>query len=252
MSTNPTNEPLPICGLICSSFGDEEEVRKTLANLIREGKGGYSVAINAEKIARAKKDVELRNVLTNANLAVPDGFLAVFALRWIHGRRSIKVDLPRCALKQANISGWRVAICGAHEDVNKAAVIEIKLQYPDLKIVASIDGYQSHEAIRDMIMAHKPDIAFLAMGSPKQEMLAQSWQRDFGKTLVIGCGGALDILAGRIKRAPRFFVENGLEWLYRLIQNPKRARRQLVLPLAAFYVFVEGLRKSDPAEHLLK
>lgn len=238
-----STSPLLICGLPCSAFQSEDEVRLTLANLVAQGTGGYSVAINAEKLVRAKKDHALNSALNGATLAVPDGFMAVLALRWIHGRRSIKVDLPYCALTQGDSAGWRVAICGARADVNQAAIAEINRRYPRIKIVASIDGYQPPEAIRNAIIKSAPDLAFLALGSPKQEKLAHLWQRDMGRTLVIGCGGALDILAGRVNRAPRFFVDNGLEWLYRLLQDPRRLRRQLVLPVATWKVLAEGARK---------
>lgn len=235
--------PLQICGLPCSAFRGEDEVRHTLAALVDQGAGGYSVAMNAEKLARGRRDPALNGVLNGAVLAVPDGFMAVLALRWIHGRRSIKVDLPRCALTQANIAGWRVAICGGQADVNKAAVAEINRRFPDIKIVANVDGFQPVDAIRDAILLSAPDLALLALGSPKQESLARLWRRDLGRTLVIGCGGALDILAGRVTRAPRFVVDNGLEWLYRLLQDPRRFRRQIVLPVAAWNVFVEGARR---------
>lgn len=235
--------PLMICGLPCSAFRNEDDVRQTLATLVAQGGGGYSVAMNAEKLARGRRDLTLHRVLASAALAVPDGFMAVLALRWIHRQRSIKVDLPRCALMQADTAGWSVAICGGQLEVNQAAVAEINRRYPGIRVVASIDGYQSPEAIKDAVRASAADLAFLAMGSPKQEKLAHLWQQDLGSTLVIGCGGALDILAGRVKRAPPFFVDNGLEWLYRLVQDPRRLRRQLVLPVAAWHVLVEGFQK---------
>lgn len=242
MSASPT-KPLQICGLPCSAFQSEEEVCQTLARLVEHGTGGYSVAMNAEKLARGRRDPALRDVLKAGTLAVPDGFMAVLALRWIHGRRSIKVDLPRCVLTQADASGWRVAVCGGQAEVNQAAVAQILRRYPGIKIVASVDGYQPLEAIRDAIAESAPDVALLAMGSPKQEKLAHLWQPVLGRVLIIGCGGALDILSGRVKRAPRFIVDNGLEWLYRLIISPRRVRRQLVLPLSLWLVLVDGVRQ---------
>ena len=242
MSTPPTS-PLLICGLPCSAFQNEQEVRQTLVRLIEQGTGGYSVAMNAEKLARGRRDPALQDVLKAATLAVPDGFMAVLALRWIHGRRSIKVDLPRCVLTQADAAGWRVAICGGQAEVNQAAIAEITRRYPGIKIVANVDGYQPLEAIRDAIVESAPDLALLAMGSPRQEKLAHLWHPVLGQVLIIGCGGALDILSGRVKRAPRFFVDNGLEWFYRLVQSPRRIRRQLVLPVALWQVLVEGVRQ---------
>lgn len=234
---------LLISDLPCSAFHDEDEVRQALASLVERGAGGYSVAMNAEKLVLGRREPSLYKVLNSAAIAVPDGFMAVLALRWIHGRRSIKVDLPRCALMQADAAGWRVAICGGQKEVNQAAVDEIRRRYPGIRVIANIDGYQPPDVIRDVIRDCAADLAFLAMGSPKQEKLAHLWQQDLGPTLVIGCGGALDILAGRIKRAPRFFVDNGLEWFYRLVQDPRRFRRQLVLPVAAWQVLVEGIQR---------
>lgn len=230
-----------IQGLPCLGFSSEAEVRSEVARIVSAGKGGYSVAINAEKLVRAKSDPALREVITSADLPVADGFMAVLALRWIHGARSIKVDLPRCVLAEANARQWRLAVCGAAPEVNRAAAENIRSLYPGINIVVCVDGYRPREIIGETIAAARPHVALLAMGSPLQEILASGWRDRLDATLVVGCGGALDILAGRLTRAPAFFVENGLEWLYRLVQDPRRLRRQLVLPVAAMRVFFEGV-----------
>ncbi len=237
------SDPYTIGGLPCSAFGSSEALQGTLARLVSSGRGGYTVAINAEKIVRARRDSVLRLAVSNATLAVPDGFMAVLALRWIHCIRSIKTDLPECALRQANDSGWTVAICGGLPEVNDEASSEILLRYPKLNLVANIDGYQPTESIRELLARTRPQLALLAMGSPKQELLAYEWQSTLRGTLVVGCGGALDIFAGRAKRAPAVLVNNGLEWAYRLLRDPRRIRRQMALPVALAIVLREGAVK---------
>lgn len=220
----------PILGCPCEAFVDLASIRQRLSDLVEGATGGYTVAINAEKIERYSRDPELSRVIDRATLTVPDGGGAVMGLRVLHGIRSIKVDLPRTMFEEAGRHGWTTFMGGAKQDSNEKAVAEAVKQFPGLRVVGAIHGYADQETIMSEISRTGPQIVMLAMGSPRQEILAGKIVAKFPGILVVGCGGAFDILAGKMVRAPRFMVDNYLEWLYRLYKEPSRWRRQLVLP----------------------
>ncbi|TXH02101.1 MAG: glycosyltransferase [Candidatus Moraniibacteriota bacterium] len=224
-------KPLEIMGCPCLSFADENSVKAYLKGVVQSGSGGYTVAINAEKLMRRRSDSELDAVIRNAALPVADGAGAVLALKWLHGRSSLKVDMPKCTFEAADENGWRVFVLGSAEPVNAAATEKIAHIYPGINIVGRLNGYADYDGVLSALKAAKPQIVFLALGSPKQELLAGKLSKVLKGIVFVGCGGALDILAGKVSRAPKFFIENNLEWAYRLYKQPSRWRRQLVLPV---------------------
>lgn len=223
----------------CVPFADEEAVKERLRTIVTAGEGGYSVAINAEKIQRYDHDEALRRVIDDAALPVADGAGAVIGLRLLHGVRSAKIDLPRVLLEAAQDAGWRLFVGGASKASNAGAMEEIMRRYPAMRIVGHADGYVPEADLIAAVAAARPQVMLLAMGSPRQELMAKRIIDAVPRVFIVGCGGALDILAGKLKRAPRFMVENNLEWLYRLAKEPSRWRRQLVLPRYMMRVFGE-------------
>lgn len=220
-----------ILGCPCASFASEVDARRALQDIVTAGQGGYSVAINAEKIQRFDQDPELRSVIGNSILPVADGAGAVLGLRILHGFRSAKIDLPRALLQVSNEAGWRLFVGGATEAVNAAAAHAIAARYPGISIVGRISGFADEAELLDAVDRVRPQVMLLAMGSPRQELLAGRILAKVPNVFIVGCGGALDIMAGVKRRAPAFMVNNNLEWLYRLYKEPYRWRRQLALPL---------------------
>lgn len=218
-----------VMGCPCEAFADLDQVERVLADLVQSGRGGFSVAINAEKISACDDDPEFRKAMQEGTLAIPDGAGAVLALRWIHGVKSLKVDLPRAVLEASNKFKWRLFVGGASESSNAGATEEIQRRYPDIVLAGRMNGYGSDEDFIAAAVAAQPQIMLLALGTPKQELMAKELMKHVPGILVIGCGGALDILAGKLTRAPRFMIDNNLEWLYRLYIEPSRWQRQLVL-----------------------
>lgn len=230
-----------IQGLPCVPFVTEDAVRRAVCDFVESGCTGYSAAINGEKMFRAKSNKALLGVIESAAFPVADGFMAVLALRLVRGIRAVKVDFPKCVFEAADGGGWRIALFGASCEVNSIAKQEITRKYPGIRVVAAMDGYQSISYAEELIRRTHPQVVFLALGSPKQELLAGAWTVNMPGALIVGCGGAFDVLAGKVSRAPSFFVNYGLEWLYRLFQNPSRWRRQLVLPVCLVHVLVEAV-----------
>ncbi|WP_083699998.1 WecB/TagA/CpsF family glycosyltransferase [Shewanella sp. UCD-KL12] len=223
---------------------DSDMAREHINSFVESKRFGYFVAINAEKIYRYRKDEQLKSVVDASLYPYPDGAGAVISGRLFFGMKSEKINMPILALEEANANGWRVFIYGAQEDVHNDAIGKIKIKYPNIQIVGNMHGYHSQESAMESIAQSKPQLVMLALGSPRQEFFANKCTVAGLESIFIGCGGALDIISGRLNRAPSFFVDNGLEWFYRLVQEPWRWKRQRVLPLFLFAIMKEKLFKT--------
>jgi N-acetylglucosaminyldiphosphoundecaprenol N-acetyl-beta-D-mannosaminyltransferase len=198
---------------------------------------------------RYKHDAQLCEAIEQSPLPFSDGAGAVFALKWLYGRRSQKLDMPKTVLNLANANNWKLFVLGSQEEVNRAACDEINRLYPGIQLVGRLNGFESEESMINAINSASPQIVFVALGSPKQELLAYKMKNLLVPTFMIGCGGALDVLAGKARRAPSFMVNNNLEWLYRLYKQPSRWKRQLKLVLFLMYVLIEKFRLLPQGEN---
>ena len=234
----------PILGCPCIPLENESQAIEFIATQISAGRGGYTVAINAEKVMRYADSAEFRPIVDNAMLQFPDGFGAVFALRMLHGTRAKKINLPAAILKGAEANEWSLFLLGATEASNAAAETRIRELHPQLAIAGRLDGYASENQTIQAIMDARPQIVLAGLGSPKQENIAKTIAEQDRSIIIVGCGGAIDILAGFKTRAPSFMVNYGLEWLYRLVTEPSRWRRQAILPVFASKVIISALRRD--------
>lgn len=235
-------EKLQIFGIPCYAFGSDLHVIETVRRLLKEGKGGYSMAINAEKLYHQRKNEKLRNAMINSILPVADGAGAVLALKLLHGIKAIKVNLPVLALRAINQINGTLIVYGTTPNRNQKATANIAKNYNQIRLLSSIDGFSDQTIIKNILLDKQPQLALIGLGSPKQEIFIKEMTVSCPHTLFIGCGGALDILSGEVQRAPNFMVDNNLEWLYRLIKQPSRIRRQLVLPAYLIFLLSEWLR----------
>lgn len=219
----------------CLHIQNEQQAKQYIESLVTNGTGGYSVAINAEKIMLYNNDKTMKQLIDKALLQTPDGAGAVLAMKWLYGRNAVKLDLPRLMLQIADEHKLKLFILGAVEEVNAAACQKIAQQYQNAQVVGRLNGYfKDLEEAASLISATSPQVVFVALGSPRQELISTELSKLIPSALFIGCGGALDVLAGKVRRAPRFFVNNNLEWFYRLARQPSRIKRQKVLPLFFF------------------
>jgi len=189
------------------------------------------IAVNAEKILHAT-DVS-RNII-NRNLGYPDGIGAVMALK----QKGIidVVKIPGCELWLDIIKTYykekTFYLVGGKEDTIQQTVKNLKDQFSGIDIVSFRNGYikteqEKNELVND-IASKKPDIVFVAMGSPKQELLMEEMQLRHA-ALYQGLGGSFDVFTGDVDRAPKWWVKNNLEWAYRLVKQPSRIKRQIHL-----------------------
>ena len=208
-------------------------------------------AVNPEKICALRSDPALRQFFNSAALLLPDGIGIVAAARLLHGRRMHRTpgaDLMQQICAVAPARGYRIFVLGATEQVNSAAVAELWRRHPGIRIVGRANGYfspEENDRILEEINVSAADILFVALGSPRQEMWIQQHLPRLTVAVIQGVGGTLDTIAGTVRRAPRWTRAIGLEWLYRLVVQPSRARRQVNLARFA----AEILRLKFIREH---
>jgi UDP-N-acetyl-D-mannosaminouronate:lipid I N-acetyl-D-mannosaminouronosyltransferase len=189
------------------------------------------IAINAEKILHATD--ETRQII-NRNVGYPDGIGAVWALKKKGSANVVKI--PGCELwldiiadKYKSNSFYLV---GGKEEIINQTVEQLKLQFEGINILNYRNGYIKDEKERQELITdisnRKPDVVFIAMGSPKQELLMEEIQRNH-QAVYQGLGGSFDVYVGNVKRAPNWWVKNNLEWAYRLVKQPSRIKRQIHL-----------------------
>lgn len=224
-------EPYSILNCPCLAVETPEQIKDYIRSLISSGKGGYTVAINALKIVGYNNNSETRRIINQGIFHVPDGVGAVHALKLLHKRNSMKLDLPGSMLDLASQEKYRCFFLGASEDSNSKAYDKVASMYPGINRVGRLNGYfKEYSEVRNAIKESNPQVVLLALGSPKQEHLSNELLKEFPHILFVGCGGRFDILAGKLKRAPKWIVENNFEWLYRLLLEPrKRIKMQLAL-----------------------
>lgn len=189
------------------------------------------VAVNAEKILHATDNS--RNII-NRNLGYPDGIGAVMALK----QKGVKgvVKIPGCELWLDIIKAYHqdksFYLVGGKQEIVEETVSKIKLSYPNINIVNFRNGFvkteQEKKDLINDIVQNKPDVVFVAMGSPKQELLMEEMQQEHS-ALYQGLGGSFDVYTGNVDRAPKWWVNNNLEWAYRLVKQPSRITRQIHL-----------------------
>lgn len=218
-----------------------EQALEAVSEFIERGARVHSIfAVNPEKNFSVPKDPSLYESFKSADLLIPDGIGVVLAARLLYGLRLERVPGVELMHAICGLSARRdcgVFIYGAREAVNKAAVIALRGLYPGIRIVGRANGYLGEEemgALVKRINESKAEILFLALGSPKQERWLARYAGKLENVRVCqGIGGTLDTIAGNVRRAPEGWCRLGLEWLYRLLSEPGRLKRQSALPLFA-------------------
>lgn len=200
----------------------------------RQGLGAHVVTLNAEMAMQADQDPTLRTVLSNADLAIPDGagIVLYFRLKGKQIQRCPGIELAESLLQQLGAE-HSAFFLGAAPGVAEAAAQTWRSRQPDLNIVGVRDGYFTPAelpALESQLQAQQPTVIFVALGVPRQEFWIAERRSLCPQAIWIGVGGSFDIWAGNKERAPAFFCNNNLEWLYRLYQEPWRWRRMLALP----------------------
>ncbi|MBO8176026.1 MAG: WecB/TagA/CpsF family glycosyltransferase [Bacillus sp. (in: Bacteria)] len=211
-----------------------EQLTEQLFQDIAQKKKSFIVAINPEKIMKAQKDEQLRQLLNRADYQIPDGIGVVIASILKGGRirqRVTGIDMMLKLCEESANRGKTIFLYGAKPGVAEEAKKSLEQKFPGIQIVGTMHGYEKNEEIiKDAINKANPDILFVALGSPTQEYWIVNHMNELAPSIFQGVGGSFDVISGRIKRAPILFQKLGLEWFYRLMKEPWRWRRQLILP----------------------
>ena len=204
--------------------------------LMEDGTPSLVATANAEMIMRATRDPQLMGILNGAALVVPDGAGTVWAARHLGHEMPERVagyDLAQELMCLAPERGQRVFLFGSAPGIAERARKKAEELYPGIEIVGIRSGYFTAEdepGIVAMIREARPDLLLAALGVPKQEKWLAAHMEELGVPVSIGVGGTLDVMAGAVRRAPKWMQQARLEWLFRGMLQPKRARRLTALP----------------------
>ncbi|MBR0208195.1 MAG: WecB/TagA/CpsF family glycosyltransferase [Oscillospiraceae bacterium] len=221
--------------------------------MMNERRGAYVVTPNTEIVLKAKNSPALRKAIRGAALSLPDSVGVMIAGRILKApieARIPGIDFAAELLSRMAPEGKRVFLLGAKEGVAARAAEALIAAYPGLVIAGTGNGYfDSREeiALVERINAASPDLLLVCLGTPKQELWMHRNAARLRVGLMAGLGGALDVFSGDVPRAPARWRRDGLEWLYRLLREPRRINRAVKLPLIVFAAAcsrIKGERKT--------
>ena len=220
-----------------------EDLKKNIEKDIENNKKSFIVAINPEKILKARKDEKLKELLNNATYEIPDGIGVIYASKLRKGNiktRITGIDSMEMLCKLSEEKKYKIFMYGAKEETIKKAKENLEIKFPNIQIVGTINGYEKdNDKIISSINKSNADIVFVALGSPKQEYWITDNMDKVSAKIFQGVGGSFDVFSGNIKRAPKWMQKIGLEWLYRLLKEPKRIFRQLKLVKFLWLALIE-------------
>lgn len=210
-----------------------------IENRIKEGDFLQHVVVNVAKIVNMQKDKVLADSVNACDLINIDGMGVVIGARFLgHDvpERVAGVDLFHELLRMSAKCDFPVFLLGATEDVVSKTASKVKEQNPLLTIAGFNDGYfwEDEQAVVDKIKASGAKLLFVAITSPKKENFINKWQDKLGVDFVMGVGGTFDVVAGKVNRAPKWMQEYGLEWFYRVLQEPGRMWKRYLVTNSKF------------------
>ena len=211
-----------------------DEALEKAKEILAGDRAAYVVTPNAEIVYEAMHDENLCSLVNGADLVLPDGAGVVLASKILKKPLKQKVagvDFADNLLAVLAQTGGSVYLLGSKPGIAELAAEKMLAKHPGLTIAGMADGYFKDEGpVVEKINAVKPDVLFVCLGAPKQEKFMVAHRQELQVKLMAGLGGSLDSFAGTVKRAPKWMINLSLEWLYRLIKEPKRFKRMLRLP----------------------
>ena len=223
----------------------EEAVERGMKLLHSDGMH-YVVTPNPEIVEICRENPEANRVINEADLVLPDGIGVIKGAAMLGTplkERTPGIEFATHLMGRMAEEGLSLYLLGAKPGVAELAAQKLTEKYPGLKIAGTHDGYFKEDApVVEAIAASGADCVFVCLGAPKQEFWIRKNGPATGARLLCGLGGSLDVFAGTVERAPKFWCDHGLEWFYRLCKEPKRIGRMMKLPL--FLVHVKQEKKK--------
>lgn len=219
-----------------------QDTAQYIASCIQQGKRMQIVTANPEIVMLGRQSPSYMELLQRADVVTPDGIGVVLASRWIGEplpERVAGYELLHELMKQADRNGWSYMLVGASPASCTGAAETLQQMYPQARCAGHFDGYfntEEEKKIVACIQEARPHLLFVGLGAPRQEEWIARHLPELPVNVAMGVGGSLDVLSGTVQRAPEMWQKLNLEWLYRLLSQPKRWRRQLLLPKFALSV----------------
>ncbi|MFX3634458.1 MAG: WecB/TagA/CpsF family glycosyltransferase [Candidatus Pristimantibacillus sp.] len=213
-----------------------DETVTYLTESIEQRRQMHVITANPIMIMSAVNSKDYYKMMKKADLIVPDGAGVVWAANYVGQPVTERVagfDLMHRLMREGEKRKWKAYLLGTSQEVIEAAADKLQLQYPQVRIVGFRNGFFGPDQDAEIVEAIRklaPDLLFVARGAETQEPWIVKNRKQLDVPLIMGIGGSFDIIAGRLKRAPVLFQRLRLEWFYRLLQEPKRLPRMLVLP----------------------
>ena len=237
------NKKVDVLGCPITKLGVEDFITAA-EQFIESRKPHYIGVVNVAKLVKMRSDKELKESLHSADLIGADGVPLVWASRLLGNPLPERVngtDLMYRLLEKANNNGYRIFFFGSKEDILHRMMKKVRRQYPGARIAGFHHGYFTPEeelTIVSKIRAAHADMLFIAFGTPKKELWVKKYLSAMGVPVVHGVGGSFDVMAGIIPRAPLWMQRNSLEWLFRLLQEPRRMWRRYLVTNTAFIILL--------------
>jgi len=214
--------------------------------LLRQEGAHYVVTPNPEIVEVCRENPEAMEAVNGADLVLADGIGVIKGAAMLGTplrERCPGIEFAAGLMEKMAGEGLSLFLLGAKPGVAEQAAEKLAEQYPGLKIAGTHDGYFKEDGpVVETIRSSGADCVFVCLGAPKQEFWMRKNGSATGAKLLCGLGGSLDVFAGTVERAPKFFRDHGLEWFYRLCKDPKRIGRMMKLPL--FLIHVKQEKKA--------
>ncbi len=221
------NERIQILGITIDPLTMKETVDAVEQYVLKKNPL-HLMGVNADKINQCYEDEKIKKIVNESGIINADGASVVLASKFLGApvpERVAGIDLMQNLLELSNKKGYSVFFFGAKEEILQDMLKAFKQRYPNLNVVGYRNGYFSPEdekKIQEDIKERKPDFVFVGITSPKKEYIIQSFMDNGINTVFMGVGGSFDVLSGHIKRAPLWMQKLNLEWLFRVVNEPKR------------------------------
>lgn len=242
------------------------EALDRIAALVAAGAGGCVFTPNVDHVVTAEDDAAFREAYAAASLSLTDGQALVWAMRLLGTPVPEKVsgsDLVSPLMRRAAAEGWRVYLLGGAPGAAEVAAarlereLGVRIAGVDAPRVA-VEGDAGEPAILERVRRARPQLVVVGLGAPKQERFVHRSLSQLGPAVALGLGASIDFLAGRVRRAPRWVSRSGLEWMFRLAQEPRRLAHRYLVKDPRFLAIVartarqpaverEGRRRAEPA-----
>jgi N-acetylglucosaminyldiphosphoundecaprenol N-acetyl-beta-D-mannosaminyltransferase len=247
------NERVTLFGCNIDNVSMEETLER-VEDFVRAGRPHQHVVVNVDKLVKASRDEDLRRIINACDLVNVDGMPVVWASRLLGKplkERVAGIDLFEALMRRAADKGWRVFLLGARPDVVREVAATYARRYPALVLAGVRDGYwqgkDAEAGVVRQVRDSRADLLFVAISSPRKEQFLGQYQDEMRIPFAMGVGGSFDVAIGRVKRAPAWMQQAGLEWFFRFLQEPRRMFRRYFIDDMEFIwlVIKEAARTND-------